>query len=73
MFNEKRIQKAIRNSYAIAFGACMQARESLRHHDRLGYRAALETVQLHRRLNRDRRRALRQGSQVRASESPPPV
>jgi hypothetical protein len=57
--NERRIRRAIKTSYAAARTALQQARESLTYRDTIGYRAALETVEQHRRLNRERREALR--------------
>ncbi len=56
--NRARITRAIRKSYVTARAAVAEARECRRFGDRIGFRAALETIQMCRRLNAERRAAL---------------
>lgn len=61
MVDVKRIRKAMRVSFKAAHAAVVEARESKAAGYSIGYRAALETVTMHRKLNSDRRRAIRLG------------
>lgn len=61
MLDEKRIRRAIKKSYAKAREAIAQARDS---GSEFAARVALETVREVRKMNADRRRALRLGHPV---------
>jgi hypothetical protein len=64
--NEKRIKKAIAASYAKAREKIAEAREA---GTLFAYRVAMEWVQEIRRLNSDRRRALKAGHPVERTKA----
>lgn len=64
MLNERRIRRAMKISYVAARAAVSAAREAAKYGNTLAYKAALEMVQYHRKLNRDRRLALAKGHMI---------
>jgi hypothetical protein len=62
--NSKRIERAIKRSYAAARSALAVGRDCKTTGDIIGYRAALETVAECRKLNAQRREALRLGHTI---------